>query len=150
MYFEHCKSITCQDNMITVLIIFCNHHPLPTLIYASIFYFIHRETYFLTWKDMSQQSSIFSIINSTKLWTLPQKEQYLPTYLKELWQLRSIGQCSLCFSICFFTVNIDVFKPDLRASVWGSQSVFYRFNPHKSHQIRWSVNYTLGLPIFFL
>ncbi len=33
---------------------------------------------------MSQQSTILNVINSRKLWTLPLKEQYLPTYMKEL------------------------------------------------------------------
>ena len=33
---------------------------------------------------MSQQSTILSVISSTKLWTLPLKEQFLPTYMKEL------------------------------------------------------------------
>ncbi len=33
---------------------------------------------------MSQQSSILAVISSTKLWTAPLKEQYLPLYMKDL------------------------------------------------------------------
>ena len=43
-----------------------------------------RESYYLTWKDMSTQLGILNVISSTKLWTGPSKEQYLPTYFKEI------------------------------------------------------------------
>ena len=32
---------------------------------------------------MSTQNGIMSVIKSTKLWTAPSKEQYLPIYMKE-------------------------------------------------------------------
>ena len=43
-----------------------------------------RESYYLTWKDMSTQLGILNEISSTKLWTGPSKEQYLPQYFKEI------------------------------------------------------------------
>ena len=33
---------------------------------------------------MSTQAGIMNVIKSTKLWTAPLKEQYLPTFLKDL------------------------------------------------------------------
>ncbi len=33
---------------------------------------------------MSTQAGIMNVIKSTKLWTAPLKEQYLPTYMKNL------------------------------------------------------------------
>jgi len=43
-----------------------------------------RESYYLTWKDMSTQMGIINVISSTKLWTAPSKEQYLPIYFKTI------------------------------------------------------------------
>ena len=43
-----------------------------------------RESYYLTWKDMSTQLGILNVISSTKLWTGLSKEQYLPPYFKEI------------------------------------------------------------------
>lgn len=40
--------------------------------------------YYLTWRDMSTQTGILSTVDSETLWTAPAKEQYLPSYFKEL------------------------------------------------------------------
>lgn len=40
--------------------------------------------YYLTWRDMSTQTGILSTFDSKKLWTVPAKEQYLPSYFKGL------------------------------------------------------------------
>ena len=47
-------------------------------------YFNYSESYYLTWKDMSTQAGILNVISSTKLWTAPSKEQYLPPYFKAI------------------------------------------------------------------
>lgn len=41
-----------------------------------------RTQYYLTWRDMSTQNGILSKFDSKKLWTVPSKDQYLPSYFK--------------------------------------------------------------------
>ena len=40
--------------------------------------------HYLTWCDMSTQTGILRKFDSKKLWTAPAKEEYLPSYFKEL------------------------------------------------------------------
>jgi hypothetical protein len=44
--------------------------------------FTLQESYYLTWKDMSTQVGILNVISSTKWWTAPSKDQYLPNYFR--------------------------------------------------------------------
>lgn len=50
------------------------------------FHYVQREhSYsYLTWRDMSTQQGILHVFSSNKLWTAPSKEQYLPSYFKEV------------------------------------------------------------------
>lgn len=42
------------------------------------------QNYYLTWRAMSSQNGILNQFDSKKLWTVPSKEQYLPSYFKKL------------------------------------------------------------------
>ena len=52
---------------------------------SSILYSFSVSTqYYLTWKVMSTRTGIGYGFNSKKLWTVPSKEQYLPSYCKRV------------------------------------------------------------------
>lgn len=56
----------------------------PYQFYFNIIFFCPRTQYYLTWRDMSTQNGILSKFDSKKLWTVPSKDQYLPSYFKSL------------------------------------------------------------------
>lgn len=46
-------------------------------------YSSERHSY-LTWRDMSTQGGVLTKFHSSRLWTRPSKDQYLPAYFKQV------------------------------------------------------------------